>query len=203
MEHFVITIARQYGSGGRTIGEALAKRLGVRYYDKNLIRLASDESGIDEAMFGRVDEHSRDRVPLFVRPQAYNGELISSPDDREFTSDRNLFNYQAKAIREVAGTSSCVIIGRCSNYILRDEPYVLRVFIHAGWAYRMERAAEKLSMSPKEIERFLKKDDRRKEEFSLRYTGHHWADATQYDLCLDSGRFGDEGCIEQIMKMLE
>ena len=63
MEHFVITIARQYGSGGRTIGEALAKRLGVRYYDKNLIRLASDESGIDEAMFGRVDEHSRDLVP--------------------------------------------------------------------------------------------------------------------------------------------
>ena len=146
MDNFVITIARQYGSGGRTVGEMLAKKLGIGYYDKDIIRMASEDSGIHETLFGRVDEYSSAKKPLFGKNGIYSGELIS-PQSKDFTSDENLFNYQAKIIRELAGKESCVIIGRCSNYILKDYPNVLRVFIHADWDFRMEKAAEKLSMS--------------------------------------------------------
>ena len=156
MDNFVITIARQYGSGGRTVGEMLAKKLGIGYYDKDIIRMASEDSGIHETLFGRVDEYSSAKKPLFGKNGIYSGELIS-PQSKDFTSDENLFNYQAKIIRELAGKESCVIIGRCSNYILKDYPNVLRVFIHADWDFRMEKAAEKLSMSQKEIEKFLRR----------------------------------------------
>ena len=202
MDNFVITIARQYGSGGRTVGEMLAKKLGIGYYDKDIIRMASEDSGIHETLFGRVDEYSSARKPFFGKNGIYSGELIP-PQSKEFTSDENLFNYQAKIIRELAQKESCVIIGRCSNYILKDYPNVLRVFIHANWAFRMEKAAEKLSMSTKEIEKFLQKDDKRKDEYYRRFTGGKWKDATQYDLCLDSSRLGYEKCIEEIENQLQ
>lgn len=96
-----------------------------------------------------------------------------------------------------------MIIGRCSNFILKDYPNVLRVFIHANWDFRMEKAAEKLSMSTKEIEKFLLKDDKRKDEYYRRFTGQEWKDATQYDLCLDSSKLGYEKCIEEIEYQLE
>ena len=197
MDNFVITIARQYGSGGRTIGEMLAKKLGISYYDKDIIRMASEDSGIHEELFGRVDEYSSAKPPLFGKTGIYTGELIP-PQSKDFTSDENLFNYQAKIIRHLAETESCVIIGRCSNYILKDYPNVLSVFIHASWDFRMEKAAEKLSKSPKEIEKFLQKDDKRKFEFCRRFTGKEWTDATNYDLCLDSSKLGYEKCIEEI-----
>ena len=111
MDNFVITIARQYGSGGRTVGEMLAKKLGIGYYDKDIIRMASEDSGIHETLFGRVDEYSSAKKPLFGKNGIYSGELIS-PQSKDFTSDENLFNYQAKIIRELAGKESCVIIGR-------------------------------------------------------------------------------------------
>lgn len=202
MDNFVITIARQYGSGGRTVGEMLAKKLGIGYYDKDIIRMASEDSGIHETLFGRVDEYSSAKKPLFGKNGIYSGELIS-PQSKDFTSDENLFNYQAKIIRELAGKESCVIIGRCSNYILKDYPNVLRVFIHADWDFRMEKAAEKLSMSQKEIEKFLQKDDKRKDEYYRRFTDEEWKDATQYDLCLDSSKLGYEKCIEEIENQLK
>ena len=177
MDNFVITIARQYGSGGRTVGEMLAKKLGIGYYDKDIIRMASEDSGIHETLFGRVDEYSSAKKPLFGKNGIYSGELIS-PQSKDFTSDENLFNYQAKIIRELAGKESCVIIGRCSNYILKDYPNVLRVFIHADWNFRMEK-------------------------YYRRFTGEEWKDATQYDLCLDSSKLGYEKCIEEIENQLK
>ena len=189
MSNYVITIARQYGSGGRTVGEMLSKKLGISYYDKDIIRMASDDSGIHETLFGRVDEYSSAKPPLFKKESIYTGDLIP-PHSKEFTSDENLFNYQAKTIRHLAETESCVIIGRCSNYVLKDYPNVLSVFIHASWEFRMEKAAEKLSKTPREIEKFLQKDDKRKFEYCRRFTGKEWTDATNYDLCLDSSKLG-------------
>ena len=185
MSNYVITIARQYGSGGRTVGEMLSKKLGISYYDKDIIRMASDDSGIHETLFGRVDEYSSAKPPLFKKESIY-------------TSDENLFNYQAKTIRHLAETESCVIIGRCSNYVLKDYPNVLSVFIHASWEFRMEKAAEKLSKTPREIEKFLQKDDKRKFEYCRRFTGKEWTDATNYDLCLDSSKLGYDKCVEEI-----
>lgn len=197
MDNFVITIARQYGSGGRTVGEMLAKKLDIAYYDKDIIRMASEDSGIHEKLFGRVDEYNSVKKPLFGKSSIYKGELIP-PQSKDFTSDENLFNYQAKAIRDLADTRSCVIVGRCSNYVLKDYPNVLKVFIHASWDYRVREAAKKLSKSTAEIEKFLRKDDKRKQDYSLRFTGKEWTDATGYDLCLDSSKLGYEKCIDKI-----
>lgn len=197
MDNFVITIARQYGSGGRTVGEMLSKKLGISYYDKDIIRMASEDSGIHERLFGRVDEYSSAKPPLFSKTSIYKGELIP-PQSKEFTSDENLFNYTAKVIRHLAETESCVIIGRCSNYILKDYPNVLSVFIHASHEYRMQEASKKLSKSEREIEKFLQKDDKRKFEYYRRFTGGEWTDATNYDLCLDSSKLGYDRCIEEI-----
>ena len=163
--------------------------------------MASDDSGIHETLFGRVDEYSSAKPPLFKKESIYTVDLIP-PHSKEFTSDENLFNYQAKTIRHLAETESCVIIGRCSNYVLKDYPNVLSVFIHASWEFRMEKAAEKLSKTPREIEKFLQKDDRRKDEYYRRFTGQEWKDATQYDLCLDSSKLGYDKCIEEIENQL-
>ena len=198
MDQVVITIARQYGSGGRTVGKMLAERLGISFYDKQIIQMASDESGIDVKLFGKVEAGDKVKSSLFgSKDSIYKGGL-HQPGSKDFISDENLFNYQAKIIRELAEKESCVIIGRCANYILKDYPNVLRVFIHADWDFRMEKAAEKLSMSPKELEKFLHKDDKRKDDYYRRFTGQEWKDATQYDLCLDSSKLGYEKCIQEI-----
>ena len=203
MNNFVVTIARQYGSGGRTVGEMLANKLGIAYYDKDIIRLASEESGIHQKLFGRVDEYTSAKPPLFGGKETlYTGGLIP-PQSKDFTSDENLFNYQAKIIRHLAETESCVIIGRCSNYILKDFPNVLSVFIHASWEFRIEKATEKLSKPTKEIEKYLQKDDKRKLEFCRRFTGGEWTDEANYDLCLDSSVLGYDGCVEEIERRLE
>ena len=142
MDNFVITIARQYGSGGRTIGEELAKKLGISYYDKDIIRMASEESGIHEQLFGRADENVSTKQRFFAKSGIYKGELIP-PQSKDFTSDENLFNYQAKVIRQLAETESCVIIGRCANMILKDYSNVLRVFVYGDWDFRIREASKK------------------------------------------------------------
>ena len=111
MKPFVITVARGYGSGGKTIGKMLAEDLGVKYYDMELLRLASDESGINEHLFAEVDEKLKTPRLFKPRKSAYTGEVIP-PDSEDFVSDQNLFNYQAKVIRDLAEKESCVIIGR-------------------------------------------------------------------------------------------
>ena len=197
MDNFVITIARQYGSGGRTVGEMISKKLEIPYYDRDIIRMASEDSGIHERLFGRIDEYDSVKPPLFAKTGIYTGDLIP-PQSKDFTSDENLFNYQAKVIRRLAETQTCVIIGRCSNFVLKDYPNVLKVFIHADWDFRMEKAAEKLSKTPKEIEKFLLKDDKRKQEYCRRFIGKEWTDATNYDLCLNSSKLGYEKCLQEI-----
>ena len=114
---------------------------------------------------------------LLSRP--YEGGLIP-PEDREFTSDDNLFNYQAKVIRQLAETESCVIIGRCANMILKDYSNVLRVFVYGDWDFRIREASKKLSGTTKNIEKFMQKDDKRKEDFCKRFMGVAWTDMTNY-----------------------
>ena len=195
MDNFVITIARQYGSGGRTIGEELAKKLGISYYDKDIIRMASEESGIHEQLFGRADENVSTKQRFFAKSGIYKGELIP-PQSKDFTSDENLFNYQAKIIKKLAEQDeSCIIVGRCAEYVLKDYDNVLSVFIHAPKEYCLEQAAKKQSMSPKELEKYVQKVDKRKADYHRYYTGLEWTDARNYDLCLDSSKLGFERCV--------
>ena len=202
MKNVVITIARQYGSGGRTVGEMLAEKMGIHFYDKELMKLASDESGINEALFVNADEKVKATKLLNIAKSAYGGELIS-PESDDFTSSDNLFNYQAKIIRELAAKESCVIMGRCADYILKDYDNVLSVFVHAPKDFCMEQAAKKHSMTEKELERFITKTDRHRAGYYKYHTGREWTDARNYDLCLDSSKLGFERCVEEIIAYMD
>ncbi len=202
MEKVVITIARQYGSGGRTIGEMLAENINVHYYDKELLKLASEDSGINERLFVNADEKVKFVHLWKVVKNVYTGQLIP-PDSEDFVSDDNLFNYQAKVIKQLAQEESCVIVGRCADYVLKDYENVLSVFIHAPKDYCLEQAAKKVSMSPRELERYIAKTDKRRAEYYKYHTGREWTDARNYDLCLDSSKLGFERCVDEIKAYLK
>ena len=188
MENFAITIARQYGSGGRTVGKMLAEKLAVPFYDKQIIQMASDESGIDVKLFGQVEGGMSVKPSLFNKSGLYKGDLIP-PTDKGFISDENLFNYQAKVVTDLADKESCVIVGRC--------------VVHAPWDFRVEKSRGKISGGDEEIEKFLRKDDKRKQEYYRRFAGGDWSDATNYDLCLNAGKMGFEKCVEAILAQME
>lgn len=198
----VITIARQYGSGGRTIAKMLSERLGIHYYDKELLKLAAEESGINEELFRNADEKIKITKLFKIAHSVYHGELIP-PESDDFTSMDNLFNYQAEIIKKLAEQEeSCVIVGRCAEYVLKDYENVLSVFIHAPHEYCMEQAAKKQSMSPRELERFVQKTDKHKADYHRYYTGMEWTDARNYDLCLDSSKLGFERCVDEIISYM-
>lgn len=196
MEKFVITIARQYGSGGRTVGQMLAKELGVEYYDKDLIIKASEESGINIALFADADEKSKNIFKRFKKKN-YGGEVLS-PSDKNFNSEENLFNYQAKIIRGLAEKESCIIIGRAADYILKDRNDVISVFVHAPRWFLLEQAGKKVSKKGKDLEKYISKIDKERAEYYKNHTGREWTDARNYDLCLDSSKLGFEKCVEEI-----
>ncbi len=196
MEKFVITIARQYGSGGRTVGQMLAKELGVEYYDKDLIIKASEESGINIALFADADEKSKNIFKRFKKKN-YGGEVLS-PSDKNFNSEENLFNYQAKIIRELAEKESCIIIGRAADYILKDRDDVISVFVHAPQWFLLEQAAKKVSKKGKDLEKYIARIDKERAEYYKNHTGREWTDARNYDLCLDSSKLGFDKCVEEI-----
>lgn len=197
MEKIIITIARQYGSGGKTIGRMLADDLGISCYNREILRLASDDSGIREELFNQADEKLRNS-PLFASStRVYRGGLIT-PDREGFVSPDNLFNYQAKVIKELADKEPCVLIGRCADFVLKDRPNVMSVFVHASREYCIARGMERNSMDEKEMEKYITKKDKYRGDFYHYYTGRVWNDARNYDLCLDSSKLGFEKCVEAI-----
>ncbi len=195
--NIVITIARQYGSGGRTVGEMLANDLGIHYYNHELIKLASEESGINESLFLETDEKCRNSGFFKLSGGIYKGELIG-PGSKDFTSEYNLFNFQAKSIKKLAETSSCVIVGRCADFVLKDYDNVLSVFVHAPHDFLVEQAMKVKSLPLDELEKFMAKEDKYRADYYERHTGQKWTDAMNYDLCLDSSKLGFEKCVEAI-----
>ncbi len=139
MEKFIVTIARGFGSGGRTIGKMLADKLGIEFYDKDLIRIASDVSGINEALFGQNDEKTK--AGVFGKPGVYKGGVIA-PGKSGFISEENLFNYQAMVIKQICEEKSAVIVGRCADYVLSGRKNVVRVFIYADEENCIKNAAD-------------------------------------------------------------
>ena len=202
MDKFVITIARETGSGGLNITRKLSDALGVPYYDRDLLRKASEVSGIHERLFGAADERIGLKEMLSAAEKVYTGELLP-PDSDDFTSTRNLFSFQAKIIKELAETESCIILGRCANYLLADRKDVLRVFIHAPLEAREERVAScSLAWSPREVTKYIRLEDKRRASYYRYYTGEEWRDAAGYDLSLNSGELGEEGCVRRILDVL-
>ena len=201
MENRVITIARSYGSGGRKMGRLLAKELGYEYYDREILRIASDESGISEELFRQADE--KQRIPLFrIAREVYTGEVIP-PDSDDFISNENLFRYQAKIIRELAATRNCVIVGRCANFILRGRDNVLNVFVTAPVVDCVRRVMETDGLNLEEAEKKIKKIDKRRADYFKYFTGRQWHDAALYDLCLNTGHMSEQKCVDIVRAYME
>ena len=201
MENRVITIARSYGSGGRKMGRLLAKELGYEYYDREILRIASDESGISEELFRQADE--KQRIPLFrIAREVYTGEVIP-PDSDDFISNENLFRYQAKIIRELAATRNCVIVGRCANFILRGRDNVLNVFVTAPVVDCVRRVMETDGLNLEEAEKKIKKIDTRRADYFKYFTGRQWQDAALYDLCLNTGHMSEQKCVDIVRAYMD
>lgn len=202
IDKYVITIARGYGSGGRTMGKLLAEELGINYYDRELLRLASDESGINEALFEKSDEKLKNSILYKIARKEYKGEYIP-PDSDDYISNDNLFNYQSKVIRGLADQESCIIVGRCADYILRDREDVVKLFVHASLDNCVARLEDLYSLSRDELEKKIKKIDRRRADYYKYFTGRDWNNAENYDLCLNSHQLGYDKCIEIVKAYLK
>ena len=185
MKNTVITIARSYGSGGRTLGKLLAEELHINCYDRELLRMASDESGINEALFGAADEKKKNQSLFRIAQNIYKGEVFP-PDSDVFTSDDNLFNYQAKVIKELAASESCVIIGRCADFVLKDFDNITRLFLYAPKENCIQRILNQEGGDEKEISKKIDKIDKYRAEYYRYYTGGNWYDARNYDFCIDT-----------------
>lgn len=183
------------GSGGRTIGKMLSEALGIKYYDKDLIKLASEDSGINEAFFGRVDEKLK--TSFIKRGGVYKGGVID-PSSKEFTSDQNLFNFQAKIIKELADKEPAVIVGRCADFILRDREDVIKLFIYCDLDTAVKNVIEAYGGSEKDAKKLIEKTDKERSEYYNHYTGRDWKNAMNYNICLDTSRLTYETCVDII-----
>ena len=155
MQKFTVTITRSFGSGGGAIGRELAKRLNIDYYDRDLIKLASEESGINIELFGKADENVTSG--LFKKYNRSYGQTLVSPYSSDFTSETNLFDYQAKIIKDLSDRESCIIVGRCAGEILRGRPNILRVFINADRETCIYNVMQKYGLERKDAERHIEK----------------------------------------------
>lgn len=202
MDHYIITIARETGSGGSDIAARLSDVLGIPLYDRKLLRMASDVSGIHESLFGEADERVGKLELMRAAEKVYTGELLP-PDNDDFTSTQNLFSFQAKIIKELAETRSCIILGRCADYLLSGRTDVLRVFIHAPLEARKVRVASySLAWSDREVVKHINDEDKRRAEYYRYFTGDDWRDAAHFDVSLDSSVLGEDGCVEMIQKAI-
>ena len=201
MDNYVITIGRSYGSGGRTMGKLLAQELGIDCYDMELLKLASEESGISESLFGESDEKVPGNSFFRIFKGGYSGK-IAPPSSSDFTSPENLFNYQAKVIKQLAETTSCIIIGRCADFILKDYDNVIRLYFYAPMDCCIKRTKELYGMSEEEIIKKIQKTDKERAFYYEYYTGRKWNDASNYDMCLNTESMSYETCIAMVKAYL-
>lgn len=199
---FVITINRQYGSGGRQLGKLLSEKLGAKFYDRELIALASKESGFVETIFENVDERPSKSLlySLVLNSYASKGWFYQQDDA---LSSENLFSIQADVIRNVA-EESCIIVGRCADYILREHPGLITVFTHAPLEYRIATIrSESPELSDKELENSIRRIDKQRGSYYSYYTGNDWTDAKNYHLSIDTAATGLEGAAQLILNLKE
>lgn len=204
MENYVITIARGFGSGGREVGFKLAETLGIPCYWTQIARMASDYSGINESLFNEVDEKLRGHHLIKRLKNTPNADEIVEPSNKDFVSDVNLFNIQKKIICELAKTQSCIIIGKCSNYILRDYDNVVSVYIEAPRKACVERVKEYLGVDDDEAASMIYHTDKYRANYYKYYTGGQvWTNPTSYHMTLNSDRISIDDCASLIIEYLK
>ena len=204
MDNFVITIARGFGSGGKQIGLALSKQLGIPCYESQILSMASNYSGINKDLFFQVDEKLRGYHLIKRLMKSANKDDIVEPTDKSFISDVNLYNIQAKIIKELAKQQSCIIIGKCANHLLRDYENTVSVYIEAPRAFCVKNVIERLGVTEEEAHRMIYQTDRYRADYYKYYTGGEtWTNPELYDMTLNSDRMGMDKCTELIIQYLK
>lgn len=191
-KNIIITIGRQFGSGGKSVADALGRKLGIPVYDSELITKAAQDSGFSAELFVERDEKRR----FFSLAKIFTNTYSETED---YMSDNGLFKMQSDTIRRIAEQGSAIIVGRCSDYILRDLDNVLDVFLTSPVEVRAERVAERLGISKEKAEEVIEKKDSGRAEYYNYYTFGNWGYATTYDICLDSSLLGIEGTADFII----
>ena len=194
----IITIGRQFGSGGREIGEKLAEKLGFAFYDKNLIEMAAEKGGMSQSSLNEADEKAANPwlyAAMSQTGQAGFGVNISTND--------TLFALQSRIIRDIAKSENAVIVGRCSDYILRDENVdLLNVYIYAPTEARVKRVTERMNVTEQQALQIMKRNDKQRKCYYDFYTDRKWAAHENYHLTLNSEKFGVEGAVEIIARAI-
>lgn len=200
MKPFIITIERQYGSGGKTVGQMLAKQLHIPFYNREIVTMASDESGINPVYFS--DERLKPNLMDRIRNRGNDTAVLNDRRQRYLTDDA-LFEHQVKVIRRLAEQGPCVMVGRCADYVLKGRPDVVRVFVHADDAFCLEQAMMVNSLSVSGVKKKIAEVDEYHAKYYKYHTGKDWYDARNYDLSLNSGVLGFEGTMNAILNYME
>ncbi|MGL5262252.1 MAG: AAA family ATPase [Bacteroides sp.] len=195
--HFVINIGRELGSGGREIGQKLANELGISFYDKKLIELAATESGLCEECFEKADEKASQTLLGSIFSMRYPF-ITDGVTPLNFLNNDALFKIQSDVIRDLANKESCLFVGRCADYILRNHPRSVSVFISAPREERVARLCKRHNISKEEAEEMMIKADKGRSQYYNYYSYKTWGAAKTYDLCVDSSIFGIDGTVEFI-----
>lgn len=204
MKHYVITIARGFGSGGKEIGTKLAAKLGIPCYENQLLRMASDYSGINENLFQKADEKLSKVEYVLKHLNMIPFTTVATPRTEAFISNNNLFNIQSKIIKELAWAQSCVIVGKCADYVLREHPKVISVYIEAPREACLERIMGKLGVTEKEAHWLIETTDKHRADYYEYYThGGSWTNPVNYDMTLNSAKAGSDNCVEMILHYMK
>ncbi len=198
----IITIGRQYGSGGAEVGKKLGQRLGVDVYDKEILKMTSNESGIRESYFNLADEKAGNRL-LYKSFRPRFPENVSPSMGADLVSSDNLCRFQSAVIRKIAEEESCVIIGRCAEHVLAGSENLVRVFIRADMESRIDRIRDKGYYAEEDIQKNIKRMDKERRDYHRYFTGKDWEDMDNYDLILNSSDIGTEGCVDCIIEYLK
>ena len=199
MQKFVITIARGFGSGGKEIGVKLAERLGIPCYEQQILRMASESSGINEALFNLADE----KIDIADKLKGLPFHYVVEPSDKRFTSNNNLFNIQSELIRRLADRTSFIVIGKCADYVLKGRKNVVSIYIEAPRAFCLERTMQRMKVSADVAAATIENTDKYRADYYKYYTkGNYWTNPVNYDMTLNSEKVGITGCVKMIEEYL-
>ncbi|MCI8583273.1 MAG: cytidylate kinase-like family protein [Dorea sp.] len=198
----IITIGRQYGSGGREIGYMVADRLGIKLYDQEMLDRAAKDSGICQELFETHDEKPTNSFLYSLVMDTYSlGYSVGGYSDMPI--NHKVFLAQFNSIKKIANEGPCILVGRCADYALEDYPNVLRLFIHANMDAKIRRIARKYDLTDSKAKDLIQKTNKRRASYYNYYTNKRWGDADSYDACLNSSLLGLEGTAEAILKLVE
>lgn len=198
MEKIIVTIGRQTGSGGRLVAKKLSEELDIPYYDKEILQEAANNSGVSQALFEKHDEKKPSSLLYSLAMNSY----AYGVGGEELPLGTRMYLAQFEAIKSIAAQGSCVLVGRCADYFLRDEKGLVRVFISADYGDRLTHIMDSKDMNEKEAREFLKKRDKSRAAYYDFNTDGKWGSAMNYDLCLNSTRIGIDGCVDMIKKFI-